>query len=131
MQDEELIEPVENCTLPAQDFHHRDHVKLAWLYLKRHSALEALEKFSEGIKRFAAFNGKATRYHETITWAFIFLINERMASMTEEATWQEFAESNADLLDWQKSILKQYYRDETLQSELARRIFLLPDRAIS
>jgi hypothetical protein len=131
MQDEEFIEQFENCTLPAQDFHHRDHVKLAWLYLKRHSALEALEKFSEGIKRFAAFNGKATRYHETITWAFIFLINERMASMTEEATWQEFAESNADLLDWQKSILKQYYRDETLQSELARRIFLLPDRAIS
>jgi hypothetical protein len=44
-------------------------------------------------------------------------------------TWEQFASNNSDLLTWTDSILKQYYRDETLSSDLARKIFLLPDKA--
>ena len=39
--------------------------------------------------------------------------------------------SNPDLLQWKDSILKKYYREETLQSDLAKRIFLFPDKANS
>jgi len=42
-------------------------------------------------------------------------------------SWEEFVAANADLLDWQNSILKTYYREETLRSELARRVFVFPD----
>jgi hypothetical protein len=42
--------------------------------------------------------------------------------------WQEFAARNADLLTWQPSILAAYYREETLASDLARQVFVLPDR---
>ena len=83
MTDDEFVSSFEDRTLPAAAFHHRDHVRLAWIYLRRHSALEALARFAEGLKRFAAFNGHPGLYHETITWAYLFLIHERMAGGAE------------------------------------------------
>jgi hypothetical protein len=128
VNDEKFIQQFEACTLAADCFHHRDHVKLTWLYLQRHSLLETLQKLSEGIKRFAAARGKTGLYHETITWAYVFLIHERMKRAGGKQCWEEFAAANPDLLNWQTSILKSLYREETLRSELARRVFVLPDR---
>ena len=127
MKDEEFIERFENCTLPAEDFHHRDHVRVVWLYLRRYSVLETLGRFSEGLKRFATANGKPNLYHETITWAYVLLINERIERGGREQSWAEFVDSNADLFDWKNSILKSYYQDETLRSEMARKVFVFPD----
>jgi hypothetical protein len=128
MTDEEFIEGFESCTLVGADFHHRDHVRVVWLYLRSNSVLETLVKFSEGLKRFAAANGKPNLYHETITWAYVFLIHERMQRDGSEQSWPEFVEQNPDLFDWKDNILKAYYEDETLRSERARRMFILPDR---
>jgi hypothetical protein len=128
MTDEEFIERFENCTLVGADFHHRDHVRVVWLYLRENSVLETLARFSEGLKRFAAANGKPNLYHETITWAYVFLIHERMQRGGTEHNWSEFVDTNPDLFDWKNNILKSYYEDETLRSDTARRIFILPDK---
>jgi len=128
MEEQTFIRRFESCTLPEEEFRHPDHVRLAWLYLQEGPLLTALARFSVGLRRFAAAKGKARVYHETITWAYILLINERMQRTGTDANWQEFAAANPDLLDWKNSILKLYYRDETLRSDLARRAFLLPDR---
>lgn len=127
MTDADFVGSFEECTLPGSAFHHRDHVRLGWIYLRRYSALEALTRFADGLKRFAAANGRPGLYHETITWAYLLLIHERMAR-TEAATWEEFAQRNPDLLVWNPSVLDRYYEKETLGSELARRVFVLPDR---
>jgi len=84
---------------------------------------------SEGLRRFAASRGKANLYHETITWSFVFLISERLERDGRKRSWQEFADANADLFDWQRNLLKTYYKDETLASDLARRVFVLPDKS--
>ena len=131
MNDEEFIQRFESCTLPAESFRHGDHVRVVWLYLRRYSVLETLVRFSDGLKRFATANGKANLYHETITWAYVLLINERIERGGREQSWAEFVDSNADLFDWKNSILKSYYRDETLRSEMARKIFVFPDRLSS
>jgi hypothetical protein len=128
MLDAEFIERFENCALRGEDFHHRDHVKVVWLYLNDNSVLETLRKFSAGLKRFAAANGKPNLYHETITWAYVFLIHERMTRMGGEQRWEEFVEANPDLFDWKDNILKSYYQDHTLKSDTARRTFVFPDR---
>jgi hypothetical protein len=127
--DEKFIARFEDCTLPNTAFHHRDHVRLAWLYLRRAPLLEALTRFTEGLKRFAHANGHDGLYHETITWAYLFLVHQRIAAAPEGETWDEFAARNPDLMSWKPSILAGYYRDETLSSELARRVFVMPDRA--
>ena len=130
MEDQDFIDQFEGCTLPAEVFDHSHHVKLAWLYLGRLPLLEAVARFSEGIRRYATANGKPERYHETITWAFLFLIHQRMRESADGHSWHEFAEANPDLLNWQENILKSYYREETLNSARAKRLFLLPDRLL-
>jgi hypothetical protein len=104
---------------------------MAFLYLRRYPALEALQRFSTSLVRLAAVIGKPQLYHETITWAFMFLIRERLARAGPEQTWTEFAAGNGDLLDWKDNVLKKYYRSETLSSDLARKTFLFPDKAIN
>lgn len=128
MEDKELIERFESCTLAGADFHHRDHVKVVWLYLRGNSVLETLGKFGAGLKRFAKANGKPNLYHETITWAYVFLIHERKERNRDEQSWPGFVEANPDLFDWKDNILKSYYQIETLSSERARRTFVLPDK---
>jgi hypothetical protein len=125
MDDAEFLRSFEDCTLPSSAFHHRDHVRLAWLYLQRCPPLEALARFTEGLKRFAAANGHPGLYHETITWAYLLLIRERLA---EGETFEGFAARNPDLFAWNPSVLDRYYERETLDSERARRVFVMPDR---
>jgi hypothetical protein len=130
MTGDELIRQFEDGTTAADTFHHADHVRLAFEYLCHYSVLEALQRFSDALKRFAAAQGKAQRYHETITWAYLFLIRERIARSGCAQTWKEFAERNADLLIWQGGVLAMLYRQETLDSDLARHTFILPDRGM-
>lgn len=108
-------------------FHHRDHVRLAWVYLRNEPGPAGFERFVTALKTFAAEAGKPGLYHETLTWAFLLIVRERMAR-TASATFAEFAAANSDLLAWKPSILDRYYRPETLASELARRVFVMPDR---
>ncbi len=129
MTDQEIIDRFECGAVPETGFHHADHVRLAFAYLKIHPVLTALEKFSSALKQFAARHGKTELYNETITYCYIFLIAERIARFNrEEFEWGSFAEQNPDLLVWRNGILKRYYEEATLKSELARRVFILPDK---
>ena len=127
MTDQELMEQFEDGTLPSECFHHCEHVRVAFLYLTKYPVLDALQAFSKALRRLAEIRGKSQLYHETITWAHIFLIRERMARAGQSENWDEFATSNPDLLIWKDGILARYYRAETLASDLARTMFVLPD----
>ena len=128
MTDEELKEQFERGTLPHECFHHEEHLRVAFLYLKEYPVLQALQAFSAALRRFATINGKPQRYHETITWAYVFLIRERITRAERVQDWAEFARNNPDLLRWNNGLLQRYYRDDTLQSDLARTTFVFPDR---
>jgi hypothetical protein len=128
MTDQELIKRLEDGTLSHEGFHHREHVRAAFLFLTKYPTLEALQAFSKALRRLAENRGKPQAYHETITWAYVLLIQERMKRAAKNQEWAEFAESNPDLLAWTDGILTRYYRPETLASDLARTIFVFPDR---
>ena len=122
MDDREFVAQFESCTLPPNSFSHRNHVRLAWLYLKEEPLLGALDRFRRSLKRYAGSLGASAKYHETITFAFLFLIHERM-QCDALATFEEFAEANPDLFG---PVLSRYYSKETLESELARKTFVMP-----
>jgi hypothetical protein len=125
----DLVDSFERCAMPNEGFHHRDHIYVLWNYLREMPLLQALERFSTALRRFATHHGKTMLYHETITWAYAALIHERMQH-DPAASWEDFCRANADLFSWRPSILERYYQPETLNSELARRVFVLPDRAL-
>jgi len=130
MNDRDFVAAVENCAIRCGDFRHADHVRLAWVYLRDKSLLEAIACFTESLRRFAVHCGAPEKYHETITWAYLLLIHERMRRAQAPCDWEGFRTANADLFDWTPSILERYYVPQTLHSDLARQVFVLPDRGI-
>jgi len=123
MNDRELVEHFEACTLDS--FHHADHVHVVWCYLRELPFAAAAERFTTALRRFAANAGRPELYHETITWAYLVLIRERMCR-GEEDDFESFRADNPDLFTWKPSILDRYYPPDVLKSDLAKRTFLLP-----
>lgn len=116
-----LVGEFETCTLATLD--HEDHVRLGWFYLRHDKLTTVLENFPEKLQRFATSKGASGKYHETITWAFLMLINERLGQ-TSDPSWSRFAAQNPDLFS--SDVLMKFYSKEELGSARARRAFLLP-----
>ncbi|MEM6809806.1 MAG: hypothetical protein AAGA41_00260 [Pseudomonadota bacterium] len=114
----------ENLEIPAPDFHHEDHVKVAFEMLEAYDFLEASTRYATTIRTMACRVGVPEKFNVTITLAFMSLVAERK-SLCPAADLDTFLAKNNDLLD--KHVLRRWYSDERLTSAKARRLFLLPD----
>ena len=122
MDDDRFLAAFEAGTLPPTLFDHRGHLRVAFIYLRRLPFLEACIAMRDGLRRFAARVGKGGLYHETLTIAFMSLVNERMqGDPASDAT--AFATRYPELSDPQ--LLRRCYGAPVLDSELARSSFLL------
>jgi hypothetical protein len=124
MTDDELMRVFEAGKVPDGGFHHEQHVRVAWNYLKAHSLPEALARFCSALKGFAHSQGAPNLYHETITVAFMSLVAQRVASRPG-LPWDAFVAAWPDLME--RALLSRWYARETLESALARAVFVLPD----
>ena len=124
VKDEDFLRALESCELPEREFGHAGHVRAAYLYLQGRDFVAALERIRRAIGTFAARLGKPERYHETITVAYAALIHQHLYERGDGGGWAAFARENPELLD--KGLLRQFYPAGQLDTETARRIFLLP-----
>jgi len=122
----ELTRRFEARTLDAAAFGHREHVQVAWEMLRRYDFLDAVARYANGIRAIANEAGVPDKFNLTITLAFMSLIAER-AQVAEYDRFEEFLAANDDLL--RRDVLRQWYTDDQLGSELARTLFLLPRAA--
>lgn len=97
--DAEFISAVENCTLPGECFHHADHVRLAWLYIRGYGEAEATERIAQTIRRFASHHGSPQKYDDSHTRAWMRRVAEAVLQSPEFTTFEEFAARNQDLLN--------------------------------
>ncbi len=118
----QLYSALESCTLP--DLNHEEHVRVAWYCAMQLPLDEGLGRLRTLLRRFAASKGAIGIYHETITCAFTCVVYERVARAPSE-TWSEFIAAHRDLVT--PGFLEHYYPRHVLESEAARRTFLLPD----
>ena len=126
MTDDVFLAGLERATLPEAEFRHADHVRAAYLYLVRHGFAGAVDRLSTALRGYAAARGKPGRYHETVTVAFLALINERLHEAGDGGSWPGFRRANSDLFE--PGLLGRYYPPAVLASETARAVFLLPRR---
>lgn len=126
MTDAELLVAFRDTTLTKDDFSHQNHIRVAWLVLRDNSTAEALSILARGLKRLTRKLGVPGLYHETITFAYALLINERLERTGRDSSWAEFSAINPDLLEGKKAALLRYYTPEELDCELARKVFVLP-----
>ena len=124
MTDGEFIEALESCTLPAAEFDHAAHVRACYLYLQSRDFGAALTRMRTAIRNYSKALGKPERYHETITVAYVALIQEHLDERGDGGGWTAFAAHNRELL--RPDLLLRFYSAAELGTERARRIFVLP-----
>lgn len=126
MTDAAFAAAFRDTSLPTSAFHHRDHVRMAWIYAREFGADEAPARFAADLRQYARAKGVPGLYHATITTAYLALVAERVA-MTPDASWDAFAAAHPDLLTWKPGILDRFYSADRLWSPLARAQFVMPD----
>ena len=125
--DAEFLEAFESGALPNTEFHHRDHLRMTWLYVSRLGAERAQEHVLDTLLRFATGHGSAQIFHVTLTLAWVRLVGAALASAPAGEAFPAFLERNPHLLD--KSLPQRHYAPETLASPRARERLVPPDRA--
>src|SRR5687767_661413 len=82
MDDAEFLRQFETRTLPFEQWTHRAHVKVAYLYLRGCGFDEALVRMRAGVKAYNAHRSvpesPTSGYNETTTHAFLHLIAATM-----------------------------------------------------
>jgi hypothetical protein len=124
--DDEFLATFEAAAVARPEWTHEAHVRMAWLYLTRLRAAEALHLVRTGIRKLNAKIGSPDGYHETITVAFVRVIASRLTPGEE---WSAFRARNPDLLDRTLAALLRYYTKDRLHSPEARKAFVEPDLA--
>lgn len=123
--DEDFLRAFEDLSFPVQLFHHREHIRVAWLYLKSSDATRAAERMSTGIRRFANHHGATQKYHHTLTLFWMRLVAVAMVETPESGSFEEFFAANPELGD--KNLVAKYYSQDPLQSAGAREGWIEPD----
>lgn len=129
MTDRTLRRLFESARLPASRFHHENHVRLAWIYLRAHDPELATALFCRDLKAYAASLDVPDKYHETITRFFLDLILERLQD-SESEDWDSFRSQHPDLVADAPSLLRKHYLEDTLRSVEARKTYVKPDRVL-
>ena len=125
LTDLEFVRMFEACELANDSFRHRDHIRLAWIYLERYGEPEARGQIAGAIRKFAAQHGKTDKYHETITVAWLRLVRSAMARVPLDASFEELTIAAPELLD--KRTIEKFYSTAVLASEAARTYWVEPD----
>jgi hypothetical protein len=123
--DEDFLRAFEDLSFPAELFHHREHLRVAWLYLQSSDASRAAERMASGIRRFANHHGATQKYHHTLTMAWMRLVASALVETPEKSTFERFMAAHPELSD--KNLLAQYYSKELLQGPAAREGWIEPD----
>jgi hypothetical protein len=125
VSDNEFLEAVEATTWPGERFGHREHVRLGWLYLRRHGPERGYAHIQNTIQRYATSLGAASKYHETVTRAWSAHVYGALRETPGLELFEAFMEAHPDLRNGR--LLERHYRKETLDSEKARREWVEPD----
>jgi hypothetical protein len=126
MSDEEFLRSFEECTLPKAEWTHAAHLRMAWIYLRRHPFEEALARARAGIQKYNASQG-SKGYRETITQFFMRMISHRLGAGAGALSFDEFLASNQDLYRPEISVRRKHYSDQVWLSERAKAEFVPPD----
>lgn len=126
MTDLDFIRAFEDCTLPGELFHHREHLRLAWLYLQNADDAAAEKLMEEGIRRYAASLGAAEKYHHTLTLFWVRAVSRARRETPATTSFEAFASAHPELLD--KAFVGRHYSPALLESARARSGWVNPDR---
>src|SRR5713226_2300584 len=123
--DQAFCAAFEAFKIPSEMFHHREHIRLAWIYSCHFPQEEALVRMVQGIQAFAKHHGAAAKYHHTITVAWMRLVWHAVHPALHGQDFTAFAAAYPYLFN--PRFLEDYYSAARLQSDAARHAWIEPD----
>jgi hypothetical protein len=118
-----LVDRLERCLLGKEEFHHRDHLTVATVYLYSADLETAMDRMRASLKRFAAHHGVTGLYHETMTRFWLLQVEQRLDR--SECLGQSVSKIQEKLSD--KNLAFEYYSRERIDSKEARETWLKPN----
>jgi len=122
-------------TVPKDQWTHEAHVRMAWMLLNDLSFDEARKHMRRGVLRLNTLHGLDVipdrGYHETITVAFLRLVDAAMREDVEKNIThrhsRDFCRQHSHLLE--KRVILRHYSQQRIESRAAREAYLDPDQA--
>jgi hypothetical protein len=129
--DEMFIAEFESQRWPLDKWHHRDHIKLAYLYLCRYPLEDAGARLAWMIRAHNAAHqlpeSLTSGYHDTMTQAWLRLIHFAMCEYGLAESADAFYEAHPEL--WGTKTLRLFYSRERFLTPEAKARFVEPDLA--
>src|SRR5947209_17346960 len=99
LSEDDFVLSFEACSFPNDSFKHADHLRLAWIYVRRYGCAMAEERICESIRRFAASLGHEEKYHETMTRVWLRLVFVAYRATPALTSFDEFKDMHPWLFD--------------------------------
>lgn len=117
-----LVDRLERCLLSPAEFHHRDHLAVATVYLYAAELEPALDKMRSTLCRFVSHHG-GNRYHETATRFWMIQVEKFLdRNLCLQAAVARVAAALAN-----KDLMYEYYSRERFSSLAAKQGWVAPD----
>ena len=125
MSDDAVLQAFEDCQLDPGKFHHADHIRLAWLCVRRHGASAAEARLLDGIRKMAQHAGVPQKFHYTTTIAWARLVAAACCESDSCDSFYEWIKTHPELLN--RYLINEHYSAGRLESLQARCGWLDPD----
>jgi hypothetical protein len=125
VNDDEFVYAFLSGALSPAQFHHQDHVRLAWCLIRKSGPEEAGQTIRAAIRHFAAAHGQSSKYHETLTQFWMRLVSHLIDTRPEISVFETFLRTFPYVLD--KELPYHHWSRETMGSTLARAEWVEPD----
>jgi hypothetical protein len=118
--DADFLARFEQGQIDPASFTHEQHLRLAWCCLQADAA-SAPQRICHLIRDFATRAGAASKYHETMTMAWLRIVD---AHRDGEPDFDSYLHANPQLLD--RSLCSRHYSAERMEE--GRASWVEPDR---
>ena len=122
--DGQFLAAFEAGQIANRDFHHRDHLRLAWIQIRRLGLERASDAVTVAIRQFAARHGHGDRYHETMTRFWLRVVGMGI-TRHPALPFDDLLAAEPHLLD--KNLPYRHWSRERMGSDEARRQWKEPD----
>jgi len=122
--DNAFVDAFHSGRIANQNFHHRDHLRLAWVQIRRLGLEGATDAVTSGIRRFATEHGTADRYHDTMTRFWLLVVNLGLRRHPD-LRFDELLAAEPHLLD--KSLPFKHWSRAAMASDSAKLQWVEPD----
>ena len=129
--DAAFLADFESAHIPCKHWHHREHIKVGYLYLRRLPFTVSLERMREMLAKLNLAHQVPDLphrgFHETMTVVWLRLVEATLAQYGPAASSDEFCDKNPQLIE--KNVLRFFYSQERIMSPQAKQEFVEPDLA--